>query len=174
MLFPEQSFYCHCSRGAVLVERERSASLLPPFFGGGGCDARVSTREGGWGGLGVDTGSLRFLFLNRPADGTVRRVGASSRCGVAGWAAFAVKHKPAAVAVTRDGVQRSFMGGNSSLNLRDPASLKIIRCIQQALRSSFFCCCSGSKWRLFAPLSHVFFVSLYCLISVHAQLSLRS
>lgn len=59
-------------------------------------------------GGGVDTGSLRFLFLNRPA------------C----WAAFAVKHKPATVAVTCDGVQRSFTGGNSSLNLHDPAFIE--------------------------------------------------
>lgn len=143
-----------------MVERERSASLLPPFFGGGvRCSGQH--RGGRLGRLGVDTGSLRFLFLNRPADGTVRRVGASSRCGVAGWAAFAVKHKPAAVAVTRDGVQRSFMGGNSSLNLRDPASLKIIRCIQQALRSSFFLLLFWQQMAIIcATFAHLFCLTL--------------
>lgn len=84
VLFPERSFNCHCSRGAVLAERERSASLLPCFllFLGAG-DARVSAGEGGGVGWGSTRGVCGFSSSTVPPMERVRRVGVSSRCGVA-------------------------------------------------------------------------------------------
>lgn len=112
-------FYCRCNRRAVLVERERSASLLPPFFGGRG-DARVGTGGG---------------------SRCSRRWNSETRGGVLSpWCRRPVKHKPAAVAVTRDGGRRSFTGGKLQPKPAPPGFFfkKSASASNMALISAFF------------------------------------